>query len=237
MHRRPGVLAVEAEILGEVVSSTRRDADERKAVLDGNRGHQRLRAVATSHAEAVGSSGDSVASELLEVEPLGQRHRLDPKLGSEIEETELLDLASARPWVAQQHGPLRPTGSTSNGRRMFGDGAAERVLGEANRGGEDRDDQDGAPRSVDGAAGGDTEGERYEGEAGEPEQCRRHPQDRGLGHQPPGCTSEQCHTKDPEDERALVAQENHHREGHGETLQRERHEGGSSPIPADSTHC
>ena len=61
MHRGPGVVAVKAEIEGEVVSGTRRDADERKAVFDGDRSHQRLRAVAAGHTEAVGSSGDGIA--------------------------------------------------------------------------------------------------------------------------------------------------------------------------------
>ena len=72
---------------------------------------------------------------------------------------------------------LRPAGSGSSSRRLVWDGAAERVLGEANRRGKDRQDQDGAPRSVDGAAGGDAESDRDEDEAGEREHSRRHPQD------------------------------------------------------------
>ena len=103
---------------------------------------------------------------------------------------------------------------------MVGDGAAERVLGEVNRRGKDRQDQDGAPRSVDGAHGGDAERDRDEDEANEREHSRRQSPDRGLGHQPPGCTGEQRHTNEPEDKGAPVADENHHHEGRGEAVQR-----------------
>jgi hypothetical protein len=225
IHRGPGVVAVEAEIEGEVVAGARRDAHEREAVLDSNRGHQRLRAVATGHAEAIGSAGDGIASELLEVEPPGQHHRLDAKLGREVEETEPLDLASPRPGITQQHGPQGTTGSSQSSRRVTRDRAAERMLGEADRRGKDRQDQDGAPRNVNRAAGGDAEADGDEDDAAEREHARHHAQDPGLGHQPPRRASEHRHTDEAEHKsRPPVAHQNCQHDGHSETEQRHGHQ-------------
>ncbi len=80
-----------------------RHAHERQAVLDRDRGHQRLGAVTAGHAQAVSATGDGVASELLEVEAVIEHDHLHPQFLGEPHQSELLDLAATRPRVAQQH--------------------------------------------------------------------------------------------------------------------------------------
>ena len=74
------VLAVDAQVEGEVVARARRDDDEREAVLDRDGRDERLGAVAAGHAQAVGAAGDGVAGQLLEVEPVVEHHGLDAQL-------------------------------------------------------------------------------------------------------------------------------------------------------------
>ena len=89
VNARARVLAVETEVLGEVVSCARRDTDERDPALDRDRRHERLRAVSTGHPEAVRSPRDGVACELLEVESVVEHHGLDAELIGQLDETEL----------------------------------------------------------------------------------------------------------------------------------------------------
>ena len=108
VNARARVVAVETEILGEVVSRARRDADERDIALNGDRCHQGLRTVSTRHPQAVRPPGDGVPGELLQVESMVQHHGLHAELIGEFDEAELIDLAAARPRVADEH---RMTGS------------------------------------------------------------------------------------------------------------------------------
>ncbi len=54
------VVAVDAEVEGEVVAGSGRDDDERETVLGGHRGDEGLGAVTTGHAEDVGATGHGV---------------------------------------------------------------------------------------------------------------------------------------------------------------------------------
>ena len=72
VEARARVVAVDAQVEGEVVAGAGRDAHERQVVLDGDRGDEGLGPVAAGHAEAVGAAGDGVAGELLEVEAVGR---------------------------------------------------------------------------------------------------------------------------------------------------------------------
>ena len=51
----PGIISVDAEVESEVVPGSRRDAHERKIVLDGDGGDERLRTVTSGHSETVGT--------------------------------------------------------------------------------------------------------------------------------------------------------------------------------------
>ena len=90
------------EIEGEVVPRPCGDADEGKTVLDRDGGDQGLRAVTARHAQAVGTPGDGVSGELGQVEPVVEHDGLDPEGRGQLHQTELLDLAATRPWIAQQ---------------------------------------------------------------------------------------------------------------------------------------
>ena len=98
-----GVLTVETEVEGEVVAGAGGDADERDIVLDGDRRDEGLRAVAAGHPQAVGATGDGIAGELLEIEAVVEHHRLDAELVGQLDQTELLDLSTAGPRVADEH--------------------------------------------------------------------------------------------------------------------------------------
>ena len=97
------VIAVDAEVEREVVPRTGRDADERHAALDGDRRDEGLGAVATRHPEAVRAPRDGVAGELLEIESVIEHHRLDTELVGQRDQTELVDLPTTRPRIADQH--------------------------------------------------------------------------------------------------------------------------------------
>ena len=65
VERADDVVAVDPEVEREVVAGAGRDAGVGQAVLGGDRGDDRLRAVAAGHRERVGAVGDRVAHELL----------------------------------------------------------------------------------------------------------------------------------------------------------------------------
>ena len=65
------------EVEREVVARARRDARVGQAELGGDRGDDRLRAVAPGHREAVGAASDGVADERLEVVAAAELDRLD----------------------------------------------------------------------------------------------------------------------------------------------------------------
>src|SRR5450759_651826 len=89
------VLAIQPQVEREVIAGAGGDTDERDVVLDGDGRHQRLRAVATGHAKAVGAAGDGITRELLEVEAMVEQYRLDAELLGPAEQPELLHLAAA----------------------------------------------------------------------------------------------------------------------------------------------
>ena len=75
LERRERVVAVEAEVAGEVVARAERDDDERQVALDGDRGHARDRAVTARRAEHVRVGR---ACQLGDVVVLAEHSRLDP---------------------------------------------------------------------------------------------------------------------------------------------------------------
>ena len=77
-----------------MVARSSRDADEREVVLDGNGCHQRLRAIATRHGQAIGAAGDRIAGKLLEIETVIEHDHFDAKVLGEFDEPELRHLAA-----------------------------------------------------------------------------------------------------------------------------------------------
>ena len=86
-----------------MVSGARRDNDERDPALDRDRRHEGLGAVSAGHPEAVRSPRDGIACELLEVESVVEHDGLDAELVGQLDQTELRDLATAGPRVADEH--------------------------------------------------------------------------------------------------------------------------------------
>ena len=101
------VVAVDAEVEREVVARAGGDAGVRQAALGGDRGDDRLRAVAAGHRERVGAAIDRVADERLEVVARLQLDRLDPARARLVGEREALRLAAARARVEEQHRSAR----------------------------------------------------------------------------------------------------------------------------------
>ena len=85
IHAGPRVLAVQPQIEREVISGASRDAHERDVVLDGDGCHQRLRAVTTGHAKAVGTADNGVARKLLKVEAVVEQYGLDAQFAGTFE--------------------------------------------------------------------------------------------------------------------------------------------------------
>ncbi len=102
LHAQPWVVAVDSEVEGEVVAGSGRDQHEREVVLDGDRRHQRLGTIAARHAQAVSPPCHCIPGQLLEIEALGEHDDLDAEALGQFYQAELLDLAAARPRVAQQ---------------------------------------------------------------------------------------------------------------------------------------
>ncbi len=67
VERADDVFAVDAEVEGEVVAGPGRDTGVRQIVLGGDRGDQRLGAVAAGHRQGVGAAADGLAHQLLEI--------------------------------------------------------------------------------------------------------------------------------------------------------------------------
>ena len=86
-----------------MVPGAGRDTNERDTALDGDRGHQGLRAVPPGHAQAVRPPADGVPGQLLEVEPTVEHHRLDSERGGQVDQPEAAHLAAPRPRVAEEH--------------------------------------------------------------------------------------------------------------------------------------
>ena len=102
VHAVARVPTVQPEIEGEVVSCAGSHAHEGKIVLHGKRRDQGLRAIPTRHPQAVGAPGNGVSGELGEIETVVEHHRFDPEGAGQLRQSELLDLAPARPRVTQQ---------------------------------------------------------------------------------------------------------------------------------------
>ena len=88
VQRPDHVVAVEAEVEGEVVAGAGRDADERHVGLHGDRRHEGLGPVASRHADHIGPSVDGVLGQLEQVVAGTQHDRLDaaaPGLVLEVE--------------------------------------------------------------------------------------------------------------------------------------------------------
>ena len=107
VERADDVVAVDAEVEREVVARARRDAGVGQVELGGDRGDDRLRAVAAGHRQPVGAAGDRVAHELLEVPRGAELDRLDPARAGLVGQREALGLAAAGLRVEEQHRPLR----------------------------------------------------------------------------------------------------------------------------------
>src|SRR5581483_2165978 len=97
VERRDGVVAVEADVAGEVVPGAEGDAHEREVALERDARHDRERAVASRHPESVAVGR---ARERLDVVVLREDVRLDPALRRRREQ--LLGAAVARMRVHDQ---------------------------------------------------------------------------------------------------------------------------------------
>ena len=132
------VLAVNAEIEREVVARTRRHARVGQVELGGDRRDDGLGAVAAGHREPVGSAGDRLANEPLEIPRRAELDRLDPARARLGRDREALGLATAGLRVKEQHRPAR--------RRRVGQ---INVDGEAGTRGRQRHQQPGHDQQID----------------------------------------------------------------------------------------
>ena len=107
VQRTDDIVAVDAEVEREVVARPRRDAGVGQVELGGDRGDDRLRAVAAGHRQPVGALGDGGAHELLEIAAERQLDRLDPARPCLVGELEALRLAAAGLRVEEQTGSPR----------------------------------------------------------------------------------------------------------------------------------
>ena len=90
-----------------MVTRPGRHAHVRESAFGGDRGDDRLRAVAAGHAYGVGAVGDRVAHERREVIAEVQLDRLHATSACLARDLEALCLAAARFRVIEQHRPLR----------------------------------------------------------------------------------------------------------------------------------
>jgi hypothetical protein len=107
VERTHDVLAIDAEVEREVVARARRDAGVGQIELRGDRGDDGLRAVAAGHRQPVGTAGNGVAHELLEVPRWAELDRLDPARPGFVGHLETGGLATAGLGLEEQHRPLR----------------------------------------------------------------------------------------------------------------------------------
>jgi hypothetical protein len=113
----PGhVLAVQAQVHGQVVAGAGGDADEPDVVAGGDAGDQGLGAVAAGHAEDVGATGHGVLGELEQVVAGLEEDRDDAAPVGLGDQVEALDLAAARPGVHEQDRPGRRPDRRPRGR-------------------------------------------------------------------------------------------------------------------------
>ena len=101
------VVAVDAEVEGEVIPGPGRDAGVGQVELGRDHRDHRLRAVAAGHRYRIGAVGHRVAHQLLEVGAKRQLDRLDAPLSGLFGELELLRLAAARLRVVEEDGSHR----------------------------------------------------------------------------------------------------------------------------------
>lgn len=104
------VVAVDAEVQGEVVASPGRDAGVGQVIGRRDLRHDRLRAVSACHGQGVGAGGDRVLDELAQVVAAPELDRLDPAMPSLRGEMKALRLATAGKWVEEQDRSPRPAG-------------------------------------------------------------------------------------------------------------------------------
>ena len=112
VERPDDVVAVEAEVQGQVVARAGRHDDHRQTELGGDGADHGLRAVAAGHAEHVHAAGGHVAHGLDPVHPRFEHDRLDAAPLALVDEVEPLGLAAARLEVHEQHA----TGGRRHGR-------------------------------------------------------------------------------------------------------------------------
>ncbi len=104
VERADDVVAVEPQVERKVVPRPRRDADVGQVVLHGDLGYQRLRAVASGHADHVGGPG-RLDGERAQIVASLQDDRFDASPARLVHEVEPLDLPASRPRVHEKHGP------------------------------------------------------------------------------------------------------------------------------------
>ena len=100
------VVAVDAEVQGEMVARTRRDAGVRQPVPGGGVGDDGLRAVPTRRGQPVGPRGDGIGDELLEVVAAAQLDGPDTAPGCLLGQPHLGRLPTTGPRVDEQHRAL-----------------------------------------------------------------------------------------------------------------------------------
>ena len=103
VQRTDRVVPVQAEVLGEVVAGAGRDADVRDAPGAGDRGHHRLRAVSSGHADHVGAVRDRLLHQLSQVSARFELDGVDAAAGRLRREADPTGLAVARARVDDQH--------------------------------------------------------------------------------------------------------------------------------------
>jgi hypothetical protein len=107
VERSDDVVAVDAEIEREMVTRPRRHTHVRESPIRGDRGDDRLRAVATRNADGIRTVGDRVADMRREVIAEVQLDRLYAARASLACDLEALRLPATRFRVVEQHRPLR----------------------------------------------------------------------------------------------------------------------------------
>ena len=144
VQRPDHVVAIEAQIEGEVVAGAGRNADVRHPCPGRDRGDQRLRAVTARHADHVGAAATASSASCSRSSPGSSRIGSIPALPALDDQVEPLDLPAAGPRVHDQHRVLRRPGPGQPGRvRPQGlVGAPQRVPRGQHRPGGQGGDQD-----------------------------------------------------------------------------------------------